>query len=365
MAQATGSGNAGGGGAKLMGLFRLLFSVGADATNFRVGMKQVESVAQRATSRIAGYMAGAFSVTAMAALTNRTIEFASKMSDLAQRVGSTAEEMQELNYAATQTGASIDDIAAAMKRLATARAAALGGSDKTAAAFRSAGISDAQLRTQSIATTFKQIADNVRSMGASADRGAIVTALFGRGGDRLIPMFNEGLSELTDQARKAGIVMDETLIASLEKAGDAMDALKLKSQSFFGQAIGGAQLLYRTYERAFAINRELNAQGAPSNFAAALEMARTQLAAEDRESRLMKILGAPQDAGIASGISGGGRSRFSTVSRNQDFGSLASVGGFFGLGGTRDATVTYLKRIEDNTKKTADNTDPNKEGDDF
>jgi hypothetical protein len=351
-----------------MGLLSLIFKIGADATGFKVGMKQAENQAQIAGKKIAGFIAGAFSVAAIARMTKSTMDYASAMHDMAERAGVSVEAIQELNYAAKLSSTSIEAVVGAMKRLSLARAAALDGGKSQGEAFAALGIGMNQLNSQSIEETFKQIAQKIRELGPTSERGVILNALLGRGGEQLIPMFNAGLREMGDEAQRTGAIMKKALVDDLEAAQDEIDKLQMRWTVFFGQVIGGARLMWKEVLTNQG-NEERNAQVKVSEEMNKATMRRQISIANriqkdysaknnlnmhwDEAMRLASVEMSTVKPTKPGSSSVGTTFTESMQTRQAGQGSLAHVGGFFGLGGTKDASVSYLKRIERNTSRAA------------
>ena len=109
-----------------MGL-NLKAAVTLDGTGFSRGIRGLEATASSAFSGLKGMIAGAFSVGAITGLAKKTVEYAGKISDLADRLGVTTDYLQEMQYVTKQNGASVDDLTATFEKLGAARLKALSG----------------------------------------------------------------------------------------------------------------------------------------------------------------------------------------------------------------------------------------------
>lgn len=151
--------------------------------------------------------------------------------ELSQKLGITAEAVQELGYAANLSGSSQDGLAGAMQKLARNADAAKGGSKEAAAAFKLAGVDAKALASgalpldESLAT----IADKFAAMPDGAAKVTLAMQLFGKSGTELIPLLNEGsagIAQLRQEARDAGYVIGNEAATALEGFGDETDKVK-------------------------------------------------------------------------------------------------------------------------------------------
>lgn len=221
-----------------MALLSILAKLGLDKTGFDSSLTQAGKQVNRFGSDLKGAIAGAFSVAVITAFAKRTIEAASRISDLAKQLGVSSEAMQEFDFAAKQSGASIDDIATSFKGLARARDEALGDSgSKAAGAFRAMGISQQELAASNIEQIFRRIAGVFKTTDFGAQQLVLVQELLGKSGTTLLPMFKDGLTEAGEEARKLGLIIEDEIVSKLDDAGDKVDSLIARSTRPMAHAI--------------------------------------------------------------------------------------------------------------------------------
>ncbi len=162
--------------------------------------------------------------------------------ELAQRFGITAEAVQELGFAASQSGADIETLTIGLGGLSDKLDAAKKGGKDAAASLKAVGVNIADVRSgkQSLDGTLGQIAEKFAAMPDGATKSALAVDLFGKSGRKLIPLLNEGsagIDALRQQARDLGIVIDNDTAAALENFGDQTEALHAQLGGLRNQAI--------------------------------------------------------------------------------------------------------------------------------
>jgi hypothetical protein len=166
-------------------------------------------------------------VGAMAAMARQAIQFGSTVSDMGARLQVSLGWLQEVGYAASQAGSSMEDLANAVMELRRAQAQALGGSSSRMDAFSALGISVESLRSSNAEALFDQVADAVgRTNGGLQETNAALEVL-GRGGKRLITGMVEGFSESRQRAQELGLVLSDDVIQAMDELGDRLDTIKL------------------------------------------------------------------------------------------------------------------------------------------
>lgn len=150
-----------------------------------------------------------------------------KLNDLAQTTGQDVEVLQELGYAASQNGSSLDDMAMGLLALSRNMKAAAGGSKEQASAFRKAGIAvkDANGQLRPSEDVLADIADHLASMPDGTNKTATAMKLLGKSGASLIPTLNggsAGLRAMSEEARALNAVLSKSEIEKLDSFGDDM-----------------------------------------------------------------------------------------------------------------------------------------------
>lgn len=227
-------------------------SLALDTSEFTEGIENAEGEAEAFQGNLDAVWEGIKSGlkvagvgAAIAALMNQLAECVNLASQLgdnvdkgSKRLNISAEAYQEWGHVLNQSGANINDL----QRGILAINKLLGGGEvaKAAAdAFNTLGVSTTNA-AGGLKTTEEYLADTINALadfeGTSEERGALVEAIFGRNGNQLNAMLDEGssgIAKLTKEAHDLGLVMTNEEVANSVAYGDAvanvqasMDALK-------------------------------------------------------------------------------------------------------------------------------------------
>jgi hypothetical protein len=172
-------------------------------------------------------LAGMFAVEKIFEFGISIVDAAGKINDLSARLGVSAEFLQEMEYAAKQSGASIDDVAGAVEKLSISRMKALAGDKTSIENLKKMGFSMQQIKDfgggeglfKGIGKLFESGIDPQKLVGPFRE-------LAGKSAGALIPAMVQGLTESAQQARDLGIVIDTEVIDALDDVADRMDTLK-------------------------------------------------------------------------------------------------------------------------------------------
>ena len=180
---------------------------------FAVGAAKVIGVA---TAAVAAF--GVASVKAFAA-------FGDSIHKMSARTGVGAAALTELKFAAEQSGASINDVEKAIKRMSVTLLDAGRGSKESADALASIGLSAAKLKGLSPELQFEAMMRGLRGVASATERAALAQKLFGRAGTTLLPMIND-MKALRVQAQKLGLVMSQEGVQAAADITDAINTVK-------------------------------------------------------------------------------------------------------------------------------------------
>lgn len=187
----------------------------------------------RGNMQAAGKAVGAFSVAAAAGLAvwiKSSIDAADEASKAAAAAGVQIEALTGLQFAADLAGVSNDDLNSSLARLNKTIDQAARGSKLQAAAFDDIGVSirDANGDLKSADTLLLDVADAFSEYEDGAAKAALSQELFGRSGTKLIPLLNSGseaITDLTDQAQRLGLVLDQETASAAEAFNDSLTVL--------------------------------------------------------------------------------------------------------------------------------------------
>ncbi|MGF6839904.1 hypothetical protein QF001_003771 [Paraburkholderia youngii] len=217
----------------------LLFELSANVAKLRTDMQQANKVM---TDALAGIKraAGAIGITIGAAMAVNlakgfadsivgAIDQADALGKLAERFGTTAESMSVLQYQAKTSNVSVDALTTSIRFLSKAMVDAQNPASTQAQAFRAIGLSVDDLKSKDPAAAMADIAEAMSGFADGANKVAVARAIFGRTGDELIPMLNQGRQGFADakaEAEALGIVISSQTAKAAAEFTTNMTRLK-------------------------------------------------------------------------------------------------------------------------------------------
>jgi hypothetical protein len=208
-----------------MGLFSILFTVGADTQPMRNALEKARGQVKSFGGDIKSYLAGAVGVGAFGALIASTVNYGDKIQDLSDRFNVSTTALQKFGNVAEQNGSSLESFAMGFNRLGIASSKALGGDSAALRAFESLGISIDDLRSKSPEQIMELIA---RSSMNAAD----MVAILGRNAMELIPT----LEAIRDGATSPIISPED--IKSLAALSDTLKGLQASLRLVAANGLG-------------------------------------------------------------------------------------------------------------------------------
>lgn len=174
--------------------------------------------------------------------TAKFLENGDALSKLSDRTGVSVESLSELSYAATQSGASMDDLQNGFSGMAKMMLKGDEESKKTVATLERMGVSMASLDKMSPEQRFTRLADAIANVQDPTEQAALAARMFGGAGQQLLPMLRsgaDGMDALRQRAKDLGLVMSGEDAAAATTLGDLWGDL-LKVAGRLGDIVGGA-----------------------------------------------------------------------------------------------------------------------------
>lgn len=218
------------------------FSSGASVAEARARtmegrLQRLGNTAKTAGNNVAGMATGFLTglgtaaVAGIGAAAVASLDYASSLGETAQQLGVTTKELQSYRYAATQAGIEQGEMDKSLAKLTKTLGDAALGSKSAAAPFEKLGISlknaDGSFKTAGQA--IPEIAEKLKGIANPAERAALLTDLFGKSGQKLLPLLSDGakgVEELAGAAEKLGIIISDEQIAKADEAADKWAAYK-------------------------------------------------------------------------------------------------------------------------------------------
>jgi hypothetical protein len=201
-------------------------------------MGKLQQSATALSSALGGIAAGGFAGS-LGAMVLSTVNLADELNKLAQRTGITVESLSAIQNAAELADVSTEEFTTGIRKLNLALVEAQDGTSKTAQIFKALGVDatkGAEVALRGISEAFSKLPDG-------ATKAAVATEIFGRAGEKLIPLLNGGSAAL-DQARAAaeryGTLISGKLAADSEALNDNLTKL---GQSARALGVGFANAL--------------------------------------------------------------------------------------------------------------------------
>lgn len=202
---------------------------------------KLEALAKRfpAVTKFALGTAAAVAAVAVAAIRGGqvAVKYADDLGDTATALGLNVEKLQELRFAAVQSGVAQEEMDRALMRLNVAIGDGVRNGGAAAEKFERLGVSltDTEGRTRDTDAVFTDLVDRLSQIPSVAERTAAAGDILG---DKLGPKLQgllgrgrDGLDQLREAARKTGAVMDEATIKKAGEAQDKLDALAMVTKA--------------------------------------------------------------------------------------------------------------------------------------
>lgn len=153
-----------------------------------------------------------------------------RLGKLAQEAGVATEVFSKLAFATKFSDVSGDELAQTFRHLAGRISDATAGGKEAVAIFQRLRVAFENVdgSSRSTADVFRDVVASFRNL-SDVDKVSVAVDLFGRSGQRLIPIINEGTEGLDEWARKAeeaGAVISGDFASRADEFGDSLQLLK-------------------------------------------------------------------------------------------------------------------------------------------
>jgi hypothetical protein len=164
--------------------------------------------------------------------------------DTAERTGISRERFQELSFAAKLSGSSAETLGGALQKMQINIGAATAGSKELTQMFKGLGINikDASGKVKSSDVLFDTFVDRISKIKDPSLQAQAAVKIFGKSATELLPMIRDGskgLKEMSDEARRLGIVIADSAVREGEDFGDTLDTIHAALNGV-GNTIGSA-----------------------------------------------------------------------------------------------------------------------------
>lgn len=192
----------------------------------KAGLSEIGSLASGLRANLAGIFTG-LSIIGFIGQIKSAINAMDEAGKSAQKVGTSVEKFSALSFAASQSDVSIETLEKSLARLALRLDDAKTGTGAAAEAFKRLNIDPRKFTDP--ADALVAIAERFAAMPDGVNKSALAIQIFGKSGADLIPLLNQGASgirDLTEEARKLGVVFSEEAALAAEQLNDNLDKLR-------------------------------------------------------------------------------------------------------------------------------------------
>ena len=195
-----------------------------------------ESAVKASKAIAVGFAAAGAAAIAFA--TSSVKDFAdvgSAVYDMSKRTGLGAEAISALKLAAEASGASLESVETAIKKMQ------MGMDDMNITSqdfneyLEAVGITMDDIKKMAPEEQFARIGNGIANIIDPAERTRVAIEAFGKAGTEIIPMFEDGsfsIEEMSDKAKELGVSFDDLSAAKADALGDAMGELDTAFQGF-------------------------------------------------------------------------------------------------------------------------------------
>jgi hypothetical protein len=194
------------------------------------------------TAAFTAMAAGAVGVgAAVWGLTSRIGTLAG-VADKAAQTGLSGAFLQQLEYAADQSGVSAETLTGGIKKLTVMIGKAGSGSKEAADALKDIGLSATDLQRLSPEQQFEKVAAGIGKIPTAAGRAAAAVKIFGKSGIEMTGLFAGGLDDITklmQDAKDIGIGLDDDQLARVASADDSLQKMYASISAMVDQVAVG------------------------------------------------------------------------------------------------------------------------------
>jgi hypothetical protein len=206
------------------------------------GWTKFNSVLSSTRSLLAG-IGVAFGVGAIVNFIRQSAAAADRVDEIGQAASTTASRVSTLNFLASQTGLTLEDVGLILDRV-NRRLGELGeGKSGARDFFRQLGLSAKDLKGRDSVAALDLIAARIAQIEDPARQTSAAIELLGRSGAKSLPFLralaDQGYARVEARARQLGVVIDDDLAARIAAANDELAVVSLQAQNIGASFAGG------------------------------------------------------------------------------------------------------------------------------
>jgi len=219
-------------------LTSLIAKLGIDTGSFETGLNK----AKGAVKGMMGSLGVPLGIGAMFAFFKSTADHAHDLENQAERLDMSAEALQRLQFAFSQTGVSSEKFSGIMGKFALTTEKAIEGSEDESKALARLGVNASDLIGLSLDQRLMLIADAAQKSGDKAAVTATMMELMGKKGFAMVPAMMQGADGIRAMGEEAK-VLDDLMIQHLATIDKWMKKGTGFGTSIFGNALKSVEML--------------------------------------------------------------------------------------------------------------------------
>lgn len=223
--------------------FKLKYQILADAAKAKAEVKSFDDLLKQGGGSLGSAFAGpaaiatagiaaigAATVTTGVALFNLTknaADYGSTIYDASKKTGLHAESLSAMDFAAKQSGTSLEQITGGIAKFSKTVGEAADGSDKAAAKLKDLGITP-QEAINDLDGALGKVFQRIIAAPPGIERMTLAQKAFGKSGADLLPFidsFDGDLGKLIKKAKELGVTIDDKAAKAADDFGDQLDTL--------------------------------------------------------------------------------------------------------------------------------------------
>jgi len=196
------------------------------------GLKMVGGGAKMASMGVAKVgLAATGAAAALAALVKVNTDFMDKLGKTASKLGIEVEFLQNMRFAAEQTGVKVEALDMGLQRFIRRAAEAASGTGEAKRAFEQLGIElkDSNGNLRGVESILNDVADGIMNTSDSAEQVRLAFKFFDSEGVSLVNTLkngSKGLQDFKTEAENLGLIISKESIAKAEMFADSLNILK-------------------------------------------------------------------------------------------------------------------------------------------
>lgn len=175
-----------------------------------------------------GALTGLAGGTALGIFIKKSLDGAEQLGVLSDRLGLSTENLQAMQLAAKQNNIDLDGLTGGLEKYNKTLAMANAGAPEAIKIFKALGLDFQQLANMDTKDALGEVSEAINALGTASEKALAANLLFGKSGQKLIPLFQAGSGAIDEAEKKLqswGLTLDRIDAAKADAANDKFDEL--------------------------------------------------------------------------------------------------------------------------------------------